>query len=110
MGKGKKKTSRKLDIHPKSYTGPNDMFSFALGQKVRCLVTGFEGVTTIRTQHLNGCIQYVVKPPVDKEGKMSDGNWIDEAQLEAVDEEPIEVETSQRGHNYAKVPSTTHKA
>lgn len=55
-----------------------------LGQRVKDLVSGFVGMTTARTEYLNGCIQFSVTPPVDKEGKKPDGIWFDEEQLEYV--------------------------
>ncbi len=59
-------------------------FKFKLGAKARDTVTGFEGIITGRNEWLNGCRQYCIKPPVDKDGKILDGEWIDEQQLEVV--------------------------
>lgn len=56
-----------------------------LGNRVRCIVTGFIGIATSRVEYLNGCVQYCVKPPVDKDGKNQEGLYFDEAQLEYVD-------------------------
>lgn len=61
-------------------------FNHELGVRLRCNITGFEGLATGRMQYINGCVQYLVKPPVDKDGKMREGEWIDEAQLTKVDE------------------------
>ena len=56
-----------------------------LGQKVRCKVTGFEGIATSRVEFLNGCVQYCVKPKMnEKDKKMPDGEFIDQQQLEVV--------------------------
>jgi len=55
-----------------------------LGQKVRDVVSGLEGIVTGRTEYLNGCIQYCVKPPLDKDGKMQEAWWIDRAVLAAL--------------------------
>lgn len=56
-----------------------------LGNKVRCMVTGFSGIAIARLQYLNGCIQFGVKPPVDKKtGKIEDAQYIDQEQLEVV--------------------------
>jgi hypothetical protein len=52
-----------------------------LGQKVKDTVTGFTGIATSRIEYLNGCVQYCLKPKVDKDGKMQDGIWFDDAQL-----------------------------
>ena len=53
-----------------------------LGCKVKDSVTGLEGIVVGRTHYLNGCIQWGVRPPIDKDGKVVDAFWIDEAQLE----------------------------
>lgn len=59
-------------------------FKFRLGAKARDTVTGFEGIITARNEWLNGCIQYCLKPKVDKDGKIPEGEWIDEQQVELV--------------------------
>lgn len=58
---------------------------FELGQKVKCIVSGFEGITTSRVEYLNGCIQYLVKPKVHEE-KYREGVYMDEQQLMFVDD------------------------
>lgn len=52
-----------------------------LGNKVKDTVTGFEGIATSRIEFLNGCIQYCIKPKMGKDGKMPEGEYIDEEQL-----------------------------
>lgn len=59
---------------------------FKLGNRVRDIVTGFTGIATSKVEYINGCTQYGIKPPVDKDGKMPDTNYIDHAQLEFVDD------------------------
>lgn len=56
-----------------------------LGQKARDRVTGFEGVVASISFDLYGCIQAVLSPPLDKDGKMQDGRWFDIHRLEIVD-------------------------
>lgn len=55
-----------------------------LGSKVRCKVTGWEGIAIGRLEYLNGCVQYGVKPGLDKDGKMRDAQYIDSQQLEVI--------------------------
>jgi len=58
-----------------------------LGDKVRDMISGYEGIAVARTQFINGCVQYSVsaklkkgdKPPI--EGDPS----IDEVSLEVVE-------------------------
>lgn len=61
---------------------------FILGQEVRDIVTGFVGIAVNRIEYLNGCTQYLVKPPcVHKDGepmKQSEGCYIDDQSLELV--------------------------
>lgn len=68
-----------------------------LGQKVRDRVTGFEGIVVNKVEYLNGCIQFCVKPRCGEDGKMSAGEYIDDAQLEVVDDDGIIVDVSADG-------------
>ncbi|NEU67926.1 hypothetical protein [Spirosoma agri] len=58
---------------------------FKLGQKLRCKVTGFEGIAIVKCEYINGCVQYCLKPPA-KDGKMLEGEYVDQQQLEIIDE------------------------
>lgn len=62
---------------------------FKLGSKVKCKHTGFQGVIMSRAEHLNGCMRYQIQPAIDKDGKLPDGYWFDEIQLELISE-PVE--------------------
>ncbi len=56
-----------------------------LGKTVRDRVTGFQGVASTVSFDLYGCVQAVVSPPVDKDGKKGDGHWFDVNRLEVID-------------------------
>jgi hypothetical protein len=56
-------------------------FKFSLGNKLEDIVTGVIGICVGRIEYLNGCLQYCIKQPVGKDGKVIEGNWIDENQL-----------------------------
>lgn len=58
----------------------------ALGQKVKDRVTGFTGIAVAKVEYLNGCIQFCVKPEMSEPGKMPDGQYIDDHQLEIIGE------------------------
>ena len=60
-----------------------------LGMRVEDRVTGFKGVITSMSFDLYGCIQAVVNPGVDKDGKPGDSHWFDVARLLATDLEPV---------------------
>ena len=48
-----------------------------LGTQQQDIVTGCAGVVTSICFDINGCIQACLKPPLDKDGKIPDGYWID---------------------------------
>ena len=60
------------------------IFKFELGDQVLDIVTGFKGIIEARTQCLNGCIQHMIQPKVDKEGKIPDACQIDEQNLKLI--------------------------
>lgn len=60
------------------------MISIPLGSKVKCKVTGFIGIAVTRVEHLNGCVQYGVKPKMRKDEKLPDTEFFDIGQLEIV--------------------------
>lgn len=66
------------------------MDKFTLGQRVRDVVTGFEGIAIGRVVYINGCHQYLVKPQCvhkeDEPMKQPEGWYIDDQSLELVDE------------------------
>lgn len=60
-----------------------------LGLKVRDRVTGFTGIVESISWDLYGCIQAVVRPPIDDKGAMPDGKWLDVLRLEVLDRSPV---------------------
>jgi hypothetical protein len=58
---------------------------FGLGVKLRDKVTGFTGIATAYIEYINGCKQYALAPPVDKDGKIQDSIYFDEQRLDFVD-------------------------
>ena len=56
-----------------------------LGFKVQDKVTGFTGVVTSISFDLYGCIQAVVSPLVDKDGKDQEGRWFDILRLDILE-------------------------
>lgn len=55
-----------------------------LGCVVKDKITGFEGVVATVSFDLYGCIQAVVNPGVDKEGKLRDQVWFDVNRLKVL--------------------------
>jgi hypothetical protein len=60
-----------------------------LGMKAEDKVTGFAGVITSISFDLYGCIQAIVNPGVDKDGKLKDQCWFDIARLKITGESPV---------------------
>lgn len=58
------------------------MFKFTVGERVKDIITGFVGVIECRTEWLNGCRRYGVRPQkLGKDGAMPDMVQFDEEQL-----------------------------
>lgn len=75
-----------------------------LGQRVKDIVTGFEGITTAQVIYLNGCIQYCVKPKVGGDGKMREGEYIDEGQLVVLEKGTVCLDQKENGGVMADEP------
>lgn len=60
-----------------------------LGKHVTDLITGFKGVVVGHVEYLSGCNQCLVVPPVDKDGKLQEGQWFDDQRLKLSEGEPI---------------------
>ncbi len=61
------------------------MFKFNMRDSVKDSIAGFAGVVTARTEYLNGCLQYCVRPTkLAKEGALAKSQWFDEQELELV--------------------------
>lgn len=59
-------------------------FKITLGSKVKCRITGYEGIVIGRSQWLHGCNTYTVKSKELREGKPIDSVHFDEAALDVV--------------------------
>jgi hypothetical protein len=60
-----------------------------LGLRARDCVTGFTGVITSVSFDLFGCVQAVIAPPLDAEGKIPEGRWFDVTRLVDLSEQPV---------------------
>jgi hypothetical protein len=56
-----------------------------LGDKVRDVVTGFEGIAIAKTEWLFGCIRFTVQPTKLDNGKILDTATFDEPQLRSIE-------------------------
>lgn len=65
-------------------------FKFKLGETLKDIVTGFEGVALGRTQYFTGCNHYGLCPrQVPKDSKPDDWVWLDESRLVTVSKKKI---------------------
>ncbi len=60
-----------------------------LGMKATDKVTGFKGVVTSVSFDLFGCIQAVLTPETDKDGKSCDSRWYDVSRLRVTSKKPV---------------------
>lgn len=60
-----------------------------LGDEVKCKITGYRGIATAIAKCLTGCDRIEIRPPMTKEGKMSESFWFDEAAVEVVKKQAI---------------------
>jgi hypothetical protein len=60
-----------------------------LGMRVEDYTTGFKGVVTSVGFDLYGCIQAIVHPGIDAEGKLRDSQWFDVNRLRVTSEAPV---------------------
>lgn len=61
-----------------------------LGDRVRCRVTGFEGIATARTQYLTESDRYCVEPTgVDPNGKPIECQWFAVRRLEVIGRQAV---------------------
>lgn len=49
-----------------------------LGDEVLDTTSGFKGLAVGRAEFLAGCVRVLIQPKVGKDGKMTEGVWIDE--------------------------------
>lgn len=61
----------------------------ALGDEVRCRVSGFTGIVTSHARHIACCDRLWLCPRVGADGKPVDGLWIDIDMVEIVTPEAI---------------------
>lgn len=83
------------------------MDEITLGCEVEDLVSGFRGIATGRIEYMNGCVQYSVKPKLDKDGKVLAAEWFDVQSLRRVGDGITQVRRDTGGPdaNAAPLPS-----
>ena len=57
--------------------------------RVEDKVTGFKGVVASISFDLYGCVQAIVNPGADKDGKLMEQGWFDVSRLAIIGEDPV---------------------
>jgi hypothetical protein len=67
------------------------MFKFELGQEIKDVITGYQGVVMVRAEYFTGCRHYGVLTRLpDKDGNERPWNWLDESRWEVVELPKVE--------------------
>ena len=61
-------------------------FKFELGDKLKDLITGFEGIVIGRTEWITGCNIYGIKSQILKDGLPTESQWLDDNKIVKVDD------------------------
>ena len=61
------------------------MTKLRLGNKVRCVITGFEGIATAKLEYLDGTVDYGVTPQNHDKGYPK-AEYISDTRLEKIDD------------------------
>lgn len=68
-------------------TPPTYDAAIVLGSRVKCLLTGIEGLVESKTEYMNGCAAYLVcHKSKDKKNDTILADWVDQCRLEVIDE------------------------
>jgi hypothetical protein len=70
---------------------------FNMGTQASDRITGFKGYVTGRCEYITGCTQFLLQPPLDKNGKFVEARWVDEDRLVAADGPLVELKIEKAG-------------
>lgn len=68
-----------------------------LGDKVRDIITGFEGIVMGECRYLTGCEQRLVMPQEMRDGKYPESTWLDIDRLALVQSAAVSIPVSTPG-------------
>lgn len=76
------------------------------GEEYMDRITGLKGKTTQRAQHVDGCVQWALDPPVNEKGELVNGYFFDDVRILAVETKlPVEKNPASRGPDTMTVSS-----
>lgn len=70
------------------------MSDIELGDEVKDVITGFQGIAVARTFWLHGCDRIVIQPPVKEDGKHPDNCCFDEPCVEVIKKAKVKVDNT----------------
>ena len=82
-----------------------EVMGFKLGSKLKCKVTGFEGIATGHCEYITGCDTYCLNPGIDKDGKLQDTKWFDDMVLKVLEENAVIIEKHEKPGGGPNPPS-----
>ena len=68
-----------------------------LGSKVKDRISGVAGIAVSRIEFINGCTQYGVQAKIMKDGKVPDTVYVDEKQLDVLEQKKVKVKKARTG-------------
>lgn len=60
-----------------------------LGDRVRHLVSGFEGIAVCESRWMSGCVWWTISPPMTEAGKLPEDLYCDVQQIALVERDPL---------------------
>ncbi len=89
---------------------PNKECPIKLGDKIKCRITGQEGIAYGKSTHMYGCTRIGLAPStLDRDGKVKETFWADFPQFETMKEKVIQRENNRTGGPMDSIP-TENKA
>jgi len=72
---------------------------FEIGDHLRDVISGYEGVVTAKTVWYNGCVRYRLEPDKlnPRTGELIESETFDEEQLEKIKKKPVKTPENQSG-------------
>lgn len=87
-------------------TNPNRDCPISLGDKIRCRITGLEGIAYGLSYYMYGCTRIALAPSsLDRDGRHKDAVWCDYPQYEVIKEKEIKRENNKTGGPMDSIPT-----
>jgi hypothetical protein len=88
-------------------TNPNRDCSIKLGDRIKCRITGLEGIAFGTSYYMYGCTRIALAPSsLDRDGKPKEMLWADYPQFEIIKEKEIKRENNNTGGPMDSIPTS----